>query len=229
MPRSAPPFPSPLHSFGLSDHLPIGPVAAPAQRRIKWSGWANARSGRELRQWKNLPHPPPHQYCSFTWWKLILANIFHLVTRREDQMPPLDMPTLLPVQTVTQSSFNYSWFFRRGREVWRDLKAGDVKESNYQQEACVCCQLPRWEAAETRTWAPPGATGWQDWLKPKFRYPTVRFIIFYRWRPKYYIKKMYCDFLSLQQRNLIIEHILIMSNHKCWHIKKVNFTGCVRL
>lgn len=104
-------LPSLLHSTspGSPDHLPVGPAAAPARRRIKWSGRANERRSRwELRQWKNRLSPP-HQYCSLTWWKLTPANIFHHVIGREDQMPWLDMPTLLPVQMMTQSSLHYSW------------------------------------------------------------------------------------------------------------------------
>lgn len=48
-------LPSLLHSTSPgSPDLPVGPVAAPAQRRIKWSGQANERrSCWELRQWKN--------------------------------------------------------------------------------------------------------------------------------------------------------------------------------
>lgn len=69
-----------------------------------------------------VENPPqrPHQYCSLTWWKRTPANIFHHVIEREDQMPWLDMPTLLPVQMVTQSLLHYSWISLKRR--WRSLK-----------------------------------------------------------------------------------------------------------
>lgn len=70
-----------------------------------------------VRQWKKSPHPP-HQYCSLTWWKLTLASIFHRVIGREDQMPWLDMPTLLPVQMMTHSPLHYSWHLQRRGRSW---------------------------------------------------------------------------------------------------------------
>lgn len=66
---------------------------------------------------ERTPHPV-HQYCSFTWWKLTLPNIFHRVIGRKDQIPWLDMPTLLPVQMMTQSLLNFSWsLWRRRRSL----------------------------------------------------------------------------------------------------------------
>lgn len=56
-------------------------------------------------------------------------------------------------------------FFKGGGEVWREWKAEDVQESNYEQVGHVSSQLKSQDVAETWTQAPPAATGWQDWLR----------------------------------------------------------------
>lgn len=72
---------------------------------------------------ERMPHPL-HQYCSFTWWKLTLPNIFHHVIGRKDQIPWLDTPTLLPVQMMTQGLLNFSWSLWRRRRSLKALENG---------------------------------------------------------------------------------------------------------
>lgn len=105
---------------------------------------------------EKAPHPP-HQYCSLTWWKLTPANIFHHVIGREAQMPWLDMPTLLPVQTMTQSILHYSCLFYRR---WRSLKQLESRGCSRVQLSTsrhVCACLKSRLVSETQTRAPPGA------------------------------------------------------------------------
>lgn len=108
--RRAPPFPSPLHF--VRHARTIYPSAPSLPRHGVVSDdrdEPNERRSHSGVQAVEKPPQPPHQYCSLTWWKLTPANIFHHVIGREDQMPWLDMPTLLPVQMMTQSSLHYSW------------------------------------------------------------------------------------------------------------------------
>lgn len=104
------PSPSPLHFVRLAQPSTCRPSCCHGTTLYQMI-WTSQREEELLgvEAVEKPPHPPPHQYCSLTWWKLIPANIFHLVTGREDQMPWLDMPTLLPVQMMTQSLFHYSW------------------------------------------------------------------------------------------------------------------------
>lgn len=106
---SAPPFPSPLQFTRLARPSTRRPGRCPCTARYQVIG--TSRREEELLGAEAVEKPPhpPHQYCSLTWWKLTPANIFHHVIGREDQMPWLDMPTLLPVQMMTQSSLHYSW------------------------------------------------------------------------------------------------------------------------
>lgn len=142
-------LPSPLHRTLPSspDHLPVGPAAALARRGIKWSG----RREEELPgAWavEKPPHPL-HQYCNLTWWKLTPANIFHHVIGREYQMPWPDMPTLLPIQMMTQGWLHYSWL------VWR--RRGSLKAT--ESRGCSRVQLSTSVSELKWTRAPPAANG----------------------------------------------------------------------
>lgn len=126
--RSSHPFSTRLIRLARASNCPARPLA-PAWRAIEWSGQVNSK--REMLRAEaveKMPHSP-HQYCSLTWWKAKPANIFHHVIGREDQMPWLDMPTLLTVQMMTQSSLHYLWLLWRRRRSLRGWKAEDVQAS----------------------------------------------------------------------------------------------------
>jgi len=131
--RSAPPFSTPLRPTRPTVH-PGGPGSARGAASYQMIGTSRreeAPPGVEAVE-KKTPRPL-HQYCSLTWRKQTPASMFHHVIGREDQMPWLDTPTLLPAQTMTQSSLHYSRLSLKEEKFERDWKAEDVLESNYQQ------------------------------------------------------------------------------------------------
>lgn len=113
---SAPPFPSPLHFARLARPATRRPSRCPGTVSYQMNGTSQREEEPPGVEAVEKPPHSPHQYCSLTWWKLTPANIFHHVIRREDQMPWLDMPTLLPVQMMTQSSIHYLWFSLKEEE-----------------------------------------------------------------------------------------------------------------
>lgn len=153
----APLLPSLVHSSspGRPTYLPPEARSQP-QHGVIWSARDKPTSGRDVGRREAVeksPHPP-HQYCSFTWWKLTLANIFHRVIGREDRMPWLDMPTLLPVQMMTHRLLHYSWLLQRRGRRWEKSV-----ESNWRSRA-------RWSTSRSRSGSDgsmSASSRWREW------------------------------------------------------------------
>lgn len=152
----APLLPSLVHSSSPARPTYLPPEArSQPQHGVIWSARDKPTSGRDVGRREAVeksPHPP-HQYCSLTWWKLTLASIFHRVIGREDRMPWLDMPTLLPVQMMTHRLLHYSWLLQRRGRRWEKSV-----ESNWRSRA-------RWSTSRSRSGSDRSVSVSSRWVK----------------------------------------------------------------
>lgn len=132
---------------------PSNPAATLQPRhRVCIRCWQRRQQEEELLAAEAVEKPPHplHQYCSLTWWKLTPANIFHHVIGRKDQVPWLDMPTLLSAQIMTQNLLHYSRPFSKIKKQ-EDLEGVGELIMFCRADQCAghcCVWLKKWEEAE---------------------------------------------------------------------------------